>query len=55
MWKVLISPDVQNFLRKQDKHIASRLSKGLEKLKTDNPFHYLEHYEGKGYKLKIED
>ena len=43
MWEVLLSPDVQSFLDKQDKQIADRLRKGLEKLKTDNPFHYLEH------------
>ena len=49
MWKILLSPDVQNFLNKQDKQIAFRLRKGLEKLKTDNPFHYLEHFEGPGY------
>lgn len=49
MWKILLSPDVQNFLNKQDKQIASRLRKGLEKLKTDNPFHYLEHFEGRDY------
>ena len=49
MWDVVLSPDVQNFLKKSDKHIEIRLRKGLEKLKTENPFHYLEHYEGKDY------
>ena len=37
------------FLEKQDNHISERLKKGLRKLKTDNPFHYLEHYEGDTY------
>ncbi|MEK6932677.1 MAG: type II toxin-antitoxin system RelE/ParE family toxin [Nanoarchaeota archaeon] len=56
MWKVLLSLDVQNFLEKQDKNISTRLKKGLEKLKTDNPFHYLEHFEGQDYyKYRIGD
>ena len=49
MWEVFLSPDVQEFLEKQDNHISERLKKGLRKLKTDNPFHYLEHYEGDTY------
>lgn len=49
MWNVLLSLDVQDFLSKSDKQVDIRLRKGLEKLKTDNPFHYLEHYEGKDY------
>jgi len=56
MWKVLLSPDAQNFLNKKDRHIAERIKKGLEKLKTENPFHYLEHYEGQDYyKFRIGD
>lgn len=49
MWDVYLSPDIQNFLNKQDKHIAERIKKGLQKLKTENPFHYLEHFEDRGY------
>ncbi len=49
VWKVLLSPDVQHFLAKQDHHISDRLRKGLEKLKTSDPFHFLEHYEGDDY------
>ncbi len=49
MWEVLLSPDAQNFLDKKDKQTAQRLRKGLEKLKGENPFHYLEHYESKDY------
>jgi len=56
MWKVLLSPDAQNFLNKKDRHIVERIKKGLEKLKTENPFHYLEHYEGQDYyKFRIGD
>ena len=54
MWEIFLSPDVQEFLNKQDKHIKERLTKGLKKLKTENPFHYLEHYEGNSfYKYRI--
>lgn len=49
MWDIFLSPDVQHFLNKQDKQVAERLRKGLEKLKTENPFHYLEHYESQEY------
>lgn len=56
MWRVKLSPDVQSFLQKQDLQIKERLQKGLEKLKTENPFHFLEHYEGNTfYKYRIGD
>ena len=56
MWRVLLSPDVQKFLKKQDRYIENRLRKGLEKLKTKNPFHYLEHFVGQDYyKYRIGD
>jgi len=56
MWEVIISPDVQSFLKKLDSQLAERLQKGLRKLKTDDPFHYLEHFEGKDYyKFRIGD
>lgn len=49
MWKVYLSPDAQNFLKKLDKHLEERIKKGLKKLETDNPFHYLEHFESENY------
>ena len=56
MWEVALSPDVQSFLKKLDSAQAERLRKGLRKLKTENPFHYLEHFEGKDYyKFRIGD
>ena len=56
MWKVILSPDVQDFLNKQDQHIALQLRKRLERLKCENPFHFLEHYEGRDYyKFRIGD
>ena len=54
MWGVFISPDVQEFLDKREKNVAERITKGLKKLKTENPFHFLEHLEDKGhYKYRI--
>lgn len=54
MWKVLLSVDVQRFLDKQDKQLSDKIRKRLEKLKTDNPFHFLEHFEGQDfYKCRI--
>jgi mRNA-degrading endonuclease RelE of RelBE toxin-antitoxin system len=56
MWRVQLSLDVQQFLQKQGKQIEERLRKGLEKLKTENPFHFLEHFEGEDfYKYRIGD
>ena len=55
MWKVLLSPDVKEFLKKQDSHIEKRLRKGLEKLQVEDPFHYLEHFEGQYYKYRLGD
>ena len=53
-WEVLLSPDVKRFLDKADTQIAERIQKGLKKLKTENPFHFLEHFEGQDYyKLRI--
>ena len=49
LWEVLLSPDVQDFLEKQDNHIEERLRKGLLKLKAEDPFVFLEHYEGNNY------
>lgn len=56
IWEVFLSLDVQDFLKKQDAHIEERLRKGLEKLKTENPFHYLEHHHHESqnyYKYRI--
>ena len=56
MWEVKLSSDVQDFLKDRDEHIEERIRKGIEKLKTENPFHFLEHYEGDDYyKFRIGD
>ena len=54
MWSVILSVDVQTFLDKQDKQVEVRLRKGLKKLECENPFHFLEHFEGEDhYKFRI--
>ncbi len=54
VWRVLLSVDVQLFFGKQDKAVAEKLRKRLQKLKTDDPFHYLEHFEGQDfYKFRL--
>lgn len=54
MWRVLFSDDVQEFLSKLDNHMRERIEKGLQKLKTDYPFHFLEHFEGEDfYKFRV--
>ncbi|HLC53176.1 MAG TPA: hypothetical protein VJK03_01415 [Candidatus Nanoarchaeia archaeon] len=48
-WRVILSPDVQKSLDKQDPTVR-------ERLKTEDPFHYLEHFEGEDYyKYRIGD
>ena len=49
-----IDKGASNFLDKLPKHISLRIIDKLEKLK-DDPFRYLEHYEGDYYKLRIGD
>jgi len=41
-------------LKKLPENVALRLWKKIQDLK-ENPFRYLEHYEGEGYKLRIGD
>ena len=50
-WK----PRPLKFLKKLPKNLAIRIWDKLNKLK-ENPFHYLEHYEGKDvYKFRVGD
>ena len=42
------------FIQKLEKQVAERILNKLDEVALD-PFHYLEHYEGKGYKLRIGD
>lgn len=52
---IKLHPKVNRFLNKCDKSLSDRIKKRLRILKED-PFRYLEHYEGKDYyKLRIGD
>ncbi|MFH1212245.1 MAG: type II toxin-antitoxin system RelE/ParE family toxin [Candidatus Woesearchaeota archaeon] len=54
-YEVKLHPSVVKFLNKCDAELNVRIKKKLMLLK-DNPFKYLEHYEGKDYfKLRIGD
>ncbi len=52
----LISFDkgVVKFLEKLPKNISDRIIEKFEQIK-ENPFRYLEHYEGNYYKIRIGD
>ena len=43
---------VLDFLRKLQQNISERIVNKVESIK-ENPFRFLEHYEGKYYKLRI--
>lgn len=46
-------PRVRRFMRKLPRDISSRIVRRVKEMK-DDPFHYLEHYEGEEvYKLRI--
>ena len=48
-------PKVRKFLRKLPEDIAERIVLKVKEVQED-PFHYLEHYEGKDYyKLRVGD
>jgi len=52
---VKLHPNVIKFIEKCDKSISDRIYKRLELLK-ENPFRYLEHYEGEDcFKFRIGD
>ena len=48
-------PKVRKYMRKLPRDVSSRIVKRVKEMK-DDPFHYLEHYEGdEVYKLRIGD
>ena len=52
---VKLHPKVEKFLKKSDHHLAERIRSRLMLLR-ENPFRYLEHYEGEScYKFRIGD
>ena len=46
IYTVKLHPKVHKFLEKLDNHISVLIKKRLRLLKDDNPFRFLEHYEG---------
>ena len=55
MYSIKWNPRVIEYLEKLPEDISLRIAKKIEQIK-ENPFHYLEHYEGdKVYKLRIGD
>ena len=54
-YKIKLHPKVEKFIKKSDAFIADIIKKRLILLK-DEPFRYLEHYEGEDcYKFRIGD
>ena len=53
-YAIELTPKSCKFLNKLSKETALRITKRLKQLK-ENPFRYLEHYEGDGYKFRIGD
>ena len=52
-YEIRLHPTVSKFLDKCEKSLSERIKKKLSSLRED-PFRYLEHYEGKDYfKLRI--
>jgi mRNA interferase RelE/StbE len=44
----------RKFLRKLPSEVSKRIVKKIKEIK-ENPFRYLEHFEGNGYKFRIGD
>ena len=54
IYQVLLHPVAAEFIKKLMPEIQERIKKKL-KLLEENPFYYLEHFEGNYYKLRIGD
>ncbi len=53
-WEIKWKPVPYKFLENLQKDIEIRILNKLDDIK-ENPFHYLEHYEGNYYKIRIGD
>tara|TARA_Y100000310_G_scaffold289302_1_gene315605 strand:+ start:1821 stop:2075 length:255 start_codon:yes stop_codon:yes gene_type:complete len=51
-YQVKFTNQAKRFLKKLDRKERSRILDKFEELRED-PFRYLEHYEGEGYKFRI--
>ena len=54
MFRIEYASQSKKFLKNSDKNTAERIINKLEQIR-ENPFHFLEHYEGEYYKLRIGD
>ena len=54
VWEITWYPKAFRILKNLPFNLQERIIKRVEKLK-DNPFHFLEHFEGRLYKLQIGD
>ena len=52
MFSVEYNSQAKRFLKNIDKSFAKRIIQKIEEIR-ENPFRYLEHYEGQGYKLRV--
>ena len=53
-WEIKWKPNPLKFFQNLQKDIALRILNKLDEIK-ENPFHYIEHYEGEYYKIRIGD
>ena len=53
-WEIQWTPKSSKFLKNLDTESATRILNKIEFLK-ENPFRYVEHYEGEYHKLRIGD
>lgn len=53
-YKIVWHPAAAKYLEKLPSHIAKRILDKFDEVIVD-PFRYLEHFEGEGYKLRIGD
>lgn len=54
MYEVKLHPKIDKFLNKSEKDLSERIKAKLRLLKED-PFLYVEHFEGDYYKLRVGD
>ncbi|MBU2616384.1 MAG: type II toxin-antitoxin system RelE/ParE family toxin [Nanoarchaeota archaeon] len=54
MFKIEYNSQSRKFLKNLEKHLVKRILEKLEDV-SKNPFRYLEHHEGRDYKLRIGD
>ena len=53
-YQTKFSTEATKFFRRLDRHIQDRIKIKMREVTLD-PFRFLEHYEGEGYKLRVGD